>query len=414
MKYLKLSTLFTAFALFLIGCNKNDVVPVAGVSLAPESLTIGLSEDNLGKFDLIFTPKNASNKNVTWSSSNPEVASVSPDGIIKGLKQGQTAITATTEDGGFTASNIVNVTDEITNDFDPSFRQLLYNDGYIKTPKYITKKDVSSIFKLELSNKKLNSLNGIEHFISLTELYCDNNNLTELDLSRNINLDIVKAKNNKLTKINVSHCSKMTELYLAENQLTTVEIGDLKSLLTLDLSRNPISSLDIPAGLKISRLLLRSAELSSLNLSNLKSLIFLYIIDSKNLERLDLSNLPKLHLAFLEGENPGSSSLSSVTFGGNNDLAILSIKNGNFKSFDISKLNLHRFFCEGNPGKNGKFTVTAKFNGSASSTENIPSNFTQTDWSYKGSPVSIIYRKQQLLVNPFLLCCFNFPSLTLR
>ena len=393
MKYLKLSTLFTAFALFLIGCNKNVVVPVAGVSLAPESLTIGLSEDNLGKFDLIFTPKDASNKNVTWSSSNPEVASVSPDGIIKGLKQGQTAITVTTEDGGFTASNIVNVTDEITNDFDPLFRQLLYNDGYIKTTKHITKKDVSSIFKLELSTKKLNSLNGIEHFISLTELYCDNNSLTELDLSRNINLDIVKARNNKLTKINVSHCSKMTELYLTENQLATVEIGDLKSLLTLDLSRNPISSLDIPEGLKISRLLLRSAELSSLNLSNLKSLIFLYIIDSKNLERLDLSNLPKLHLAFLEGENPGSSSLSSVTFGGNNDLAILSIKNGNFKSFDISKLNLYRFFCEGNPGKNGKFTVTAKFNGSASSTENIPSNFTQTDWSYKGSPVSIIYRK---------------------
>lgn len=41
MKYLKLSTLFTAFALFLIGCNKNVVVPVAGVSLAPESLTMG-------------------------------------------------------------------------------------------------------------------------------------------------------------------------------------------------------------------------------------------------------------------------------------------------------------------------------------------------------------------------------------
>lgn len=135
MKYLKLSTLFTAFAFFLIGCNKNVVVPVAGVSLAPESLTIGLSEDNLGKFDLIFTPKDASNKNVTWSSSNPEVASVSPDGIIKGLKQGQTAITVTTEDGGFTASNIVNVTDEITNDFDPLFRQLLYNEGYIKTTK---------------------------------------------------------------------------------------------------------------------------------------------------------------------------------------------------------------------------------------------------------------------------------------
>lgn len=185
----------------------------------------------------------------------------------------------------------------------------------------------------------------------------------------------------------------MTEPYLAENQLTIVEIGDLKSLLTLDLSRNPISSLDIPEGLKISRLLLRSAELSSLNLSNLKSLIFLYIIDSKNLERLDLSNLPKLLQAFLDGENPGSSSLSNVTFGGNNDLALLSIKNGNFKSLDIKKLNLTRFYCEGNPGKNGKFTVAAKFNGSASSTENIPSNFTQKDWTYKGNTVSIIYKK---------------------
>lgn len=68
-------------------------------------------------------------------------------------------------------------------------------------------------------------------------------------------------------------------------------------------------------------------------------------------------------------------------------------KNGNFKSLDIKKLNLTRFFCEGNPGKNGKFTVAAKFNGSASSTKNIPSNFTQKDWTYKGSTVSIIYKK---------------------
>ena len=52
-----------------------------------------------------------------------------------------------------------------------------------------------------------------------------------------------------------------------------------------------------------------------------------------------------------------------------------------------------QFGCEGNPGKNGKFTVAAKFNGSASSTENIPSNFTQKDWTYKGNTVSIIYKK---------------------
>ena len=49
------------------------------------------------------TPSTASNKTITWTSSVPTVASVS-NGLVTALAAGSTVITATTADGGFTAS----------------------------------------------------------------------------------------------------------------------------------------------------------------------------------------------------------------------------------------------------------------------------------------------------------------------
>ena len=55
-------------------------------------------------------PENASNKSVTWSSSNPTVASVDSLGNVTALKRGTTTITATTNDGSnLSASCVVTV-----------------------------------------------------------------------------------------------------------------------------------------------------------------------------------------------------------------------------------------------------------------------------------------------------------------
>ena len=51
-----------------------------------------------------FTPANPVNKNVTWSSSDNEVAVVYDNGLVKGRKEGTAIITVTTEDGYKTAS----------------------------------------------------------------------------------------------------------------------------------------------------------------------------------------------------------------------------------------------------------------------------------------------------------------------
>ena len=56
----------------------------------------------------ILLPNNASNRNVTWTIENPTIATVNQGSII-GLVVGQTFVTATTEDGGFTATAVVDV-----------------------------------------------------------------------------------------------------------------------------------------------------------------------------------------------------------------------------------------------------------------------------------------------------------------
>lgn len=55
------------------------------------------------------SPINATNKNVTWSTSNAEVATVE-DGVVTGVAEGSAVITVTTEDGNFTATCAITVT----------------------------------------------------------------------------------------------------------------------------------------------------------------------------------------------------------------------------------------------------------------------------------------------------------------
>ena len=78
------------------------IVDVSGVKLDKISLDMQVGE----KINLVATiqPINATIKEVTWTSSNEQVAKISENGIIEALKEGKTTITVTTKDGKFTAS----------------------------------------------------------------------------------------------------------------------------------------------------------------------------------------------------------------------------------------------------------------------------------------------------------------------
>jgi len=82
-------------------------IGVSGVTLQQPTLSLAVN----GTYYLFPTvsPSDATNKKVTWSSSNTSVATVASDGKVTGKSAGSATITATTEDGGKKATCFVTV-----------------------------------------------------------------------------------------------------------------------------------------------------------------------------------------------------------------------------------------------------------------------------------------------------------------
>ena len=99
----------------LNGISTPDVpvnIPVTGVTLDKSSgnITVG---DTL-TLTATVSPDNATNKTIVWNSNNPIAASVA-NGVVTGNEAGSATITVMTQDGRFTATCNVTVTDTSTN-----------------------------------------------------------------------------------------------------------------------------------------------------------------------------------------------------------------------------------------------------------------------------------------------------------
>ena len=80
-------------------------VPVSSVSVSPSS--VSLSVGGSRQLSAVVSPGNASDKSVSWSSSDPSVASVSSDGVVKALKAGGATVTAVSSNGKSASATVV-------------------------------------------------------------------------------------------------------------------------------------------------------------------------------------------------------------------------------------------------------------------------------------------------------------------
>ena len=93
---------------FTATCTVRVIIPVAGVSLNKSTTTLNTNSSET--LIATVTPADATNQAVSWSSENPGVATVGPDGTIhSGSATGTAKITVTTVDGGKSASCLVYV-----------------------------------------------------------------------------------------------------------------------------------------------------------------------------------------------------------------------------------------------------------------------------------------------------------------
>lgn len=113
---------------------------------------------------------------------------------------------------------------------------------------------ILSIESLAISERNIKSVKGVEHLSKLTEIICNNNELTELDFSNNPELNYVDCKNNKLTELNLSNCKNLMFLYCSNNSLTKLDIQGNTELLQLNCSSNALTGLNVSSNSKLNRL----------------------------------------------------------------------------------------------------------------------------------------------------------------
>ncbi len=95
----------------VLGFSIRPVLPnsVESIRLNKTSMELGLGRTTL--LEATILPMNATDKDVSWSSSDESIATVSPTGIVKAIALGTTVITVMSRDEGKTASCEVTVND---------------------------------------------------------------------------------------------------------------------------------------------------------------------------------------------------------------------------------------------------------------------------------------------------------------
>ena len=112
--FIALKRLISSFFVVIVtlssaGCkeDKPTIISVEGVTV--NKTTVSLMEGESENLFATVTPSNATNTNVSWSSSNSEVATVDGKGLVTAVKAGSATITVITLNGGKAASCLVSV-----------------------------------------------------------------------------------------------------------------------------------------------------------------------------------------------------------------------------------------------------------------------------------------------------------------
>ncbi|WP_246860201.1 leucine-rich repeat domain-containing protein [Flavobacterium sp. KBS0721] len=121
---------------------------------------------------------------------------------------------------------------------------------------------------LDLGFKSISDLTGIQDFTNLQVLYCNSNQITNLDLSKNTKLTNLIANSNKLTNLSLAKNTALIELNVDSNLLTDLNVSDNKALLNLSCASNQITQLDLNLNTSLKSLNCSNNKLTNLNLKN--------------------------------------------------------------------------------------------------------------------------------------------------
>jgi len=270
-------TAVALIASFALAACKKDVT---GVTLNRTAATIAPGETLT--LTATVQPEKAANKNVRWSSSDSQVASVN-NGVVTAVKEGTATITVTTEDGNKTAKCFITVGSPT-----PAGSMVLkhstvytvlfmagrgtvtidWGDGTVENHPLIAADegdmdDFMYYRTYSSSTPRTVTISGgtITHFM------CFENELTHLDVSKNTALEMLVCADNLLTSLDVSKNTALEVLACSDNMLTSLDVSKNTALEALECSFNKITHLDVSKNTALENLSCWDNRLTSLDVS---------------------------------------------------------------------------------------------------------------------------------------------------
>ncbi|MFK5891219.1 MAG: T9SS type A sorting domain-containing protein [Flavobacteriaceae bacterium] len=200
--------------------------------------------------------------NMNTSSPTPSLNNICVDDVTF-------ANSKTSTSGPWYKDNYINYTTACdTYVPDDNFEAVLISGGYDSgsPDDKVPSSNISSVTALDVSNKNITDLTGIEAFTSLQTLTCLGNNLSNLDLTSNLNLvTLIVSGNGLLTDIVLPNgANVINNKKLKSNRTNVVN----STLVSLDLNSNALSSLDLRNYSKLTTIKVNNNNLTYLNVQN--------------------------------------------------------------------------------------------------------------------------------------------------
>ncbi|WP_282136694.1 hypothetical protein [Seonamhaeicola maritimus] len=205
---------------------------------------------------------------------------------------------------------------------DANFEQALINlgfdsDGAVNT--WMLKSDAEAVTTLDIGSKNITDLTGIEAFINLTDLNCQfNRSLASIDISNNTKLISLNCRATGLSNLDVSKNIELTYLESGSNTpMTAIDLSkNIKLEAFIHLFAN-LETLDVSQNTALTRLDLFRNKLTNLIISNKPNLTFLRVT-SNQLTNLDVLSSPNLTVL-----NVGNNQLANLDISSNLNLETL-------------------------------------------------------------------------------------------
>lgn len=188
---------------------------------------------------------------------------------------------------------------------DTNFEQALADLGYDRVINdYVPTVNISGyINTLDISNKNINDLTGIQNFVGVAYLYCQNNQLTSINLGENEGLHTLVAYNNSLSNLVLPNATgNFRQLSIYNNLLTNLNVNNYPFLSFLNFSENNMSSIDISNLSYLNTFYGHNNILTSLDISNNTSLVNFRCNDN-NLLSLNAQNGNNATISDFRSEN---------------------------------------------------------------------------------------------------------------